>query len=317
MRRGFLGWFSKSTQGSGLLAIAIEPDAIKFAHVRAVNVERPVATRWWGVSCPPSEQVDSLQKEMKEHGLARFACTTLLEPADYQILLVEPPNVPADELKAAIRWRIKDQLEYHIDDATVDVFEVRAEGDPKGSAKAMYAVATPNEVVQKRIALFQDAGIPLRIIDIPEMAQRNLAALFESADKATAMLAFSLWGGLLTISFHGELFLTRRLEVTSVQLGQREHGDHYRERVATEITRSLDIFDRQRLSVGVGELLLAPLPQDPGLEAFLQGKLYVPVVGAALPKVMDFADGGEPTPEEQWEYFHLFGAALRVEEKAL
>ncbi|HZF18410.1 MAG TPA: agglutinin biogenesis protein MshI [Burkholderiales bacterium] len=261
--------------------------------------------------------MSSLQRAAKEHGLARSTCTTLLEPADYQILLVEPPKVSPDELRAAIRWKIKDQLEYHIDDATVDVFEVRAEGDPKGSARAMYAVATSNEVVQKRITLFQDARIPLKVIDIPEMAQRNVAALFESQDKATAMLAFSPWGGLLTISFQGELLLTRRLEVTSVQLGQREHGDHYRERVATEITRSLDIFERQRLSVGVGELLLAPLPQDPELEQFLHGKLYVPVVAAVLPQVMDFAGGGEPTPEEQWEYFYLFGAALRVEEKAL
>jgi MSHA biogenesis protein MshI len=312
-----LGLFNKSAQRSGLLAVAIEPEAIKFAHVRAANRERPLATRWWSVPCPASEQADSLQRETKEHGLARFVCTTLLEPADYQILLVEPPKVPADELKAAIRWRIKDLLEYHIDDATVDVFEVRAEGDAKGSARAMYAVATRNEVVQKRIALFQGARVPLKVIDIPEMAQRNVAALFESPDKATAMLAFSPWGGMLTVSFRGELLLTRRLEVTSVQLGQREHGDHYRERVATEITRSLDIFERQRLSVGVGELLLAPLPQDPELEQFLRSRLYVPVVPAALPQVMDFADAGEPTAEEQWEYFYLFGAALRVEEKVL
>src|SRR5207245_11215183 len=141
--------------------------------------------------------------------------------------------------------------------------------------------------------------------------------LFEDPDKATAMLAFSSWGGLLTISFHGELLLTRRLEVTSVQLGQREHGDHYRERVATEITRSLDIFDRQRLSVGVGELVLAPLPQDPELEQFLRSKLYVPVVAAELPQVMDFSDGGEPTPEERGEYFNLSGAALGCGGKAL
>jgi len=303
-------------QKTGLLAVAIEPETIRFAHVHAGG-DRPHAAQWWSVPSDPSDPASSLQQAAKERGLGRATCTTLLEPADYQILLVEPPNVPAAELKAAIRWRIKDQLEYHIDDATVDVFEVRAEGDPKGTAKAMYAVATPNEVVQKRIALFQGAGIPLKVIDIPEMAQRNVAALFESPDKATAMLAFSSWGGLLTISFRGELLLTRRLEVTSVQLGQREHGDHYRERVATEITRSLDMFDRQRLSVGVGDLLLAPLPQDPGLEQFLHSKLYVPVVVAALPQVMDFADGGEPTPEEQWEYFYLFGAALRVEERAL
>src|SRR5207249_8187411 len=165
---------------------------------------------------------------------ARSVSTTLPEPADYQIVLVEPPKVPTDERKATIRWRIEDLLEYHIADATVDVLEVRAEGDPNGSARAMYAVATPNEVVQKRIALFQDASVPLKVIDIPEMAQRNVAALFESPDKATAMLAFSPWGGMLTISFRGELLLTRRLEVTAVQLGQREHGDHYRERVRSE-----------------------------------------------------------------------------------
>lgn len=311
-----LGWFSKSTQKSGLLAVSIEPEAIRFAHVHTGRA-RPYATQWWSVPNDPTDPASSLRREAKERGLARATCTTLLEPADYQILLVEPPKVPADELRAAIRWRIKDQLEYHIDDATVDVFEVRAEGEPKGSAKAMYAVATANEVVQRRIALFQNARIPLKVIDIPEMAQRNVAALFESQEKATAMLAFSSWGGLLTISFHGELLLTRRLEVTSVQLGQREHGDHYRERVATEVTRSLDIFERQRLSVEVGELLLAPLPQDPELEQFLHSKLYVPVVVAALPQVMDFADGGEPTPEDQWEYFYLFGAALRVEGKAL
>ena len=311
-----LGWFSKSTQRSGLLAVAIEPEAIKFAHVQYAG-DRPHATHWGSVSSDPSDQASSLRSGAREHGFGRVPCTTLLEPADYQILLVEPPKVPADELRAAIRWKIKDLIEYHIDDATLDVFEVRGEGEAKGPAKAMYAVATPNEVVQKRIALFEKASVPLKVIDIPEMAQRNVAALFESPDKATAMLAFSSWGGLLTISIHGELLITRRLEVTSVQLGQREHGDHYRERVATEITRSLDMFERQRLSVGVGNLLLAPLPQDPGLEQFLAGKLYVPVVAAALPEVMDFADGSEPTPEDQWEYFHLFGAALRVEGKAL
>ncbi|TMG72271.1 MAG: agglutinin biogenesis protein MshI [Betaproteobacteria bacterium] len=279
--------------------MAIEPEAIKFAHVQHAG-DRPHATYWGSVSSDASDPASSLQSAANEHGFGRVTCTTLLEPADYQILMVEPPKVPADELKAAIRWKIKDLIEYHIDDATVDVFEVRGEGEAKGTAKAMYAVATPNEVVQKRIALFEEASVPLKVIDIPEMAQRNIAGLFESPDKATAMLAFSSWGGLLTISIHGELLLTRRLEVTSTQLGQREHGDHYRER-----------------GVGVGNLLLAPLPQDPELEQFLAGKLYVPVVGAALPEVMDFAGGTEPTAQEQWEYFHLFGAALRVEGKAL
>ena len=310
-----LGWFSSPGREAGFLAVGVEPETTRFAHVQRAAAGRPLATLWSSVPSTESDQADVIQRTVKEHGLGKVLRTTLLEPAEYQILLVEPPKVPPDELKAAIRWRIKDLLEYHVDDATVDVFELRSGSDT--TAKAMYAVATPNEVVQKRIALFEQARVSLKVIDIPEMAQRNVAALFETRDKATGMLAFSSWGGLLTVSFHGELLLTRRLEVTAVQLGQREHGDHYRERVATEITRSLDIFERQRLSVAVGELLLAPLPQDPELEAFLQSRVYVPVRNATLPEVMDFAGGGEPSLEEQWEYFHLFGAAMRVEERAL
>jgi MSHA biogenesis protein MshI len=309
-----LDWFSRPRRVAGMLAVGVEADATKFVHVQRSGGGRPLATLWTNVPSTESDQAQVIQRTVKEHRLGGCARTTLLEPADYQILLVEPPKVPPEELKAAIRWRIKDLLEYHVDDATVDVFELRSGSE---AAKAMYAVAAPNQVVQKRIALFAEADVGLKVIDIPDMAQRNVAALFESPDKATAMLAFSSWGGLLTISFRGELLLTRRLEVTAVQLGQREHGDHYRERVATEMTRSLDMFERQRLSVGVGELILAPLPQDPGLEQFLQANLYVPVRSTALAQVMDFAGGSEPPLEDQWEYFHLFGAALRVEEKTL
>jgi MSHA biogenesis protein MshI len=316
--RHLFEWLTKTRQEPGLLAVGIEPEAIKFAHVQYVSDGKPFASLWSRIESTQAEQGRSLQRMAKDYdGVARSNCTTLLEPADYQILLVETPNVPADELKAAIRWRIKDLIEYHVDDATVDVLEVPASPEAKGQAKAMYAVATPNEVVRTRIALFEEAKIPLRVIDIPEMAQRNVAALFESSERATAMLAFLPWGGLLTVSFQGELLLTRRLEVTSVQLSQREHGDHYRERVATEISRSLDNFERQRQSVAIGELLLAPLPQDEGLEPFLKSNLYIPVRSITLQEVMQFPEDREPTPEEQWEFFYLFGAALRVEEQAL
>ena len=77
------------------MAVAIEPEAIRFAHVHAGR-ERPRATQWWSVPNDPSDPVSSLQRAAKEHGVARSTCTTLLEPADYQILLVEPPKVSPD-----------------------------------------------------------------------------------------------------------------------------------------------------------------------------------------------------------------------------
>ena len=38
--------------------------------------------------------------------------------------LVEAPSVPATEVKSAVRWELKDLLDYPVDAATVDVADV-------------------------------------------------------------------------------------------------------------------------------------------------------------------------------------------------
>ena len=312
-----MSWINKFTRGRrepGLLAVGIESGAIRFAHVDRSGGKRPAVVRW--ASIPALDDAD-IQRVARDQGLNRCECTTLLAPAEYQMMLVEAPNVPREELRSAIRWRIKDLLDYHVDDATVDVLEVPAEGGAVAKARSMYALAAPNDVVQKRISTFEGAGMDLRVIDVPEMAQRNVATLFEHAEGATALLSFGEWGGLLTISVKGELLLARRLEVTLGQLARTEHHAHYFERVTTELKRSLDMFERQYQPSQVAELLLAPMPEPTGLEAHLASEVYVPVRRIALTEVIDFRPDSEPSAMEAWQFFHLFGAALRVEEKAL
>lgn len=313
-----MSWIEKFTRGRrepGLLAVGIEASAIRFAHVDRLDARRPKLVRWGSIDSATAADFPRLARE---RGLTRCECTTLLAPAEYQMMLVEAPNVPREELRAAIRWRIKDLLEYHVDDATVDVLEVPADnGGGAAKARSMYALAAPNEIVQKRIAMFEAAGVDLRVIDVPEMAQRNLAAMVEQGDGATALLSFGEWGGLLTISARGELLLARRLEVTLGQLARTEHHAHYFERVTTELKRSLDMFERQYQPAQVTELLLAPMPEPTGLEAHLAANIYVPVRQMNLSEAVEFGEGPEPTTTEAWQFFHLIGAALRVEEKAL
>lgn len=68
----------------------------------------------------------ALEKVRREAGIDGHHFTTLLAPGEYQMLLVDAPNVPANELKTAVRWKIKDGLSFHIDDATVDVLQIPA-----------------------------------------------------------------------------------------------------------------------------------------------------------------------------------------------
>ena len=75
---------------------------------------------------------------------------SVLDPAVYHFSLVEAPDVPADELRAAVRWRIKDLIDFHIDDAVIDVFEMppHARGGPH---RMMYAVTAKAELVKQQI----------------------------------------------------------------------------------------------------------------------------------------------------------------------
>lgn len=262
--------------------------------------------------------VQSLSKAGRDLNAERYQVATLLGPDDYQIVVVDAPNVPANELKTAMRWRVKDLLDLHIDDVTLDVLDIPVPKDAPVRNHSMYAVAGRNESIQRLIKRFEEAAIPLSVIDIPETAQRNIAALYEDPDRAAALLYFDQRGGLLTVNFNSELYLTRRFEVSMDQLTSGAEGarEDARGRVLLELQRSLDHFDRQFRSIPISKLLLAPEPAPTGLAEYLGSGSGLATQRIDLNEVMDIA-GGPLEARVQWRLFHLIGASLRKEDKAL
>lgn len=246
--------------------------------------------------------------------------STLLGSNEYQLLSVDAPKVPVEELKAAIRWRIKDTLSYHVDDATIDVLQIPAGKQGGERAQSLYVVAAANEVIKKRIALFEEARLNLDIIDIPEMAQRNIAALFEDDGRGLALLAFDETGGMLTFTGGGELYLARRIEISLGQL--QDADDSLRQqafaRLELEVQRSLDYFDRQFNHLAVSRMLVA-VPKQVGLVEQLQENLDVDVERLDLTQVIDLTAVPElaNSDEAQVDAFYALGAALRQERRAL
>src|SRR4051812_20487825 len=261
-----------------------------------------------------------LAKAAQAMHLGRYECAALLRPGDYQLLLVEAPNVPNEELKSAIRWRIKDMIDYHVDDATLDVLAIPQEASPPGAAtrnQMMYAVSARNELIEATIRQCDEAKIPLSVIDIPETAQRNIAALFEEGERAVGVVYFAEQWGLLTINYRGELYLARRFDIGLQQVtGDPAAVEGALERVAVEIQRPLDHFDRQFRSIPVAKLLVAPTPAETTVAAFLKERIGIEAQDIDLREALAFDDAG-PERETQWRLFHHFGAALRHETKAL
>lgn len=305
--------FSK-TRPAELAAVNLYSDRAEVGRIRRNGSERPVVDVCAQVG-HAGDAVESLQRLRRDFHLDRFTCATLLPARQYQLQLVDAPNVPEAELKSAVRWRLKEFLEYPVEAATVDVVSVPSD-QAAARGRSVYAVSARNQDIEARMKLFAQAKLDLRVIEIAEMAQRNLAALFETDHRAVAMLSFSEEGGLLTFTARGELYLSRRIEISLDQLlGVRsEMRDQLFERIALELQRSLDHFDRQFSNIPLARLLLAPLPEELGLVSYLAANLSAPVEAVNLGDVLDFHEVPElREASEQILRWHTLGAALRVE----
>lgn len=314
-------FFVKTKKHPGWMAVSLRADGVCAAHVVRPAGGKPVVEM---VAYYPSDIVPAaaaMEKLAKELHAARYQCTTLLDTGEYQLVSVDAPAVPPDELKTAIRWRLKDLIDFHIDDATIDVLDVPVDKAATGRNHAMYAVAARNQLIQQRQALFGDAKVPLTVIDIPEMAQRNLAALLEPEGRGLAFLSFDAKGGLLTVTYSGELYLSRRIDVPFAQLQQAdpEQRNAMFDRITLELQRSLDHFDRQYHFITLSRLIIAPMGEiGTALTAYLGTNLYVPVESVGLDAMVDISKVEELTQQTaQQRYLLTIGAALRHEEKTL
>lgn len=293
------------------------PEGLCLAHVQTSATDKPQVTVC-GVTTADGKQEKLLEKAAKDMHLERYNCSTLLAPHEYQMLVVEAPNVPALELKTAMRWRIKDLLDFHVDDATIDVLDIPPDSSGTARTHSMYAVAARNSAIERRVNLCHNANIPLEVIDIPEMAQRNIAARLEEPGRGLALISFSEDGGLLTVTYQGELYLARHLDIGWQQLaeGDAEAQQTQFDRITLELQRSLDNIERQFPFISIARLWLVHLPDMDGLRAYLAQNLSVAVSVLDLNDIFDFSRvPAVGALNNQARFFLTLGAALRHEER--
>src|SRR3569623_114486 len=314
-------FFAKNKKPSGWTGITFHDEGIRVAHIKRIGAGKPVVE---GAVFYPAGAISreaALEKLAKDWISINSCHSSLLNAGEYQLLSVDAPNVPREELKTAIRWRLKDMLDFHIDDATIDVLDVPMEKNAPSRAHSMYAVAARNQIIRHRQELFEENKFPLNAIDIPELAQRNISALVESDGRAQAMLSFDSEGGLLTITHEGELYLARRIDASLQQIvdGSEEEKNAIYERINLELQRSFDHFDRQCRHLTLARLVLFPMREDAfGLQAYLTPNLYVPIENLDLQTVLDLSKVPElKRIESQQAFFFTLGAALRQEEIVL
>ncbi|HEX6708456.1 MAG TPA: agglutinin biogenesis protein MshI [Albitalea sp.] len=298
------------------MAVTLHPQRIALAHVLREPGGRPRLALLESVARERGSDADALARLRRSAGLQRYRCTTLMEPGAYQVVQVNAPAVPADELASALRWAVKDSLDFPAEQAIVDVLQVPSEGAVAGRPSLAFAVAARREKVAERVQAFQRAGVRLKVIDIAEAAQRNVAALFEQPGRGLAMLVLHDSGGLLSFTRDGELYAARHIDIVPDALAADADAERRAaafERIGLEVQRSLDNFDRQFSQVALQRVVVASTLGTHALVNFLAQNLYLPVEAADLSTVMDSAAfpafGADLGEQARW--LATVGIALR------
>jgi MSHA biogenesis protein MshI len=299
----------------GLTAIGLQSDGVCLAQVERQGANRPRLTACELQTMASGEEGKTLAQLSAHHGLKHMRCTTVLDTSDYQLLLMEAPDVGPDDLKQALRWKIKDLIDFHINDATLDVFDLPG-ATPGAKAREMYTVAARNEAIQRRVDLLTGAGMGLDVIDIPELAQRNLAALLPEDLAGVVLLSLQDKSGLVTITRQGYLYLSRSLNIGHESLRSAADPAMYFDHIVLEVQRSLDYFESHFREAPIRHLMLAPLAEPvPGFVDYLSANLNVAVGSMDLAALLD--SDVELPAALQARCLATIGAALRQEVKTL
>ena len=169
-----------------------------------------------GVERQGSDSLADFARRLETLGLKGCQTRLMLRPQQYQWLQIEAPGVAPEELRSAARYQIRDMLDVHIDDVTLDVMRV-GDGQHKGP-QHLFVVAASNAVLRGATDLGELMRWEVPVVDVQETAQRNLqnalAAGEGKPERANAALVLvDEKQAVLTICANEEIFYTRRLDI--------------------------------------------------------------------------------------------------------
>ncbi len=314
MLRQFSRVLAKNTRGG----IALDGARAGLARVQNSDGGRPkLAVRVVETDGPDTDWTDRTASCAGDLNLDRTPVSAVLGADAYQLQLLEMPNVPADELLAAVRWRLKDLINFPFEEAVIELLEMPPHANP-GAPQTGYAVVTRRTEVLEQIELMKRADLRMDVIDIPELCLRNIAVRLPQDAEGVAFLHFTEDCGYLTITRNGVLHLTRRLDTGRRALEAAASDDFAMQDlvggIALDVQRSLDYYESHYDCRPVRQIVLGPGAGLDALPAGLTEHLGLSVEWIVFEQLFKLDD--EISPEEQGGCLIAVGAALRQERVA-
>lgn len=310
----------------GATGVCIREEGIAIAHVALKAGNLPVLQVCeFHANDGEKEQGRMLQAALRERLLHKGMVNLVLDPENYHLLQVESPNVADGEIRDALRWQIKDLIDFPVEQAVFDYFPIPQQGS-RIRQKAVYVAVAQQSLIRKRVKVVQGAKLKVSAIDISELCFRNITSRLAEDAVGVAFLYFGPSAAQIVISRKGNLFLTRSINVelsdihaASAGIGNELGADSglpaILDSLILEIQRSLDFYDSNLSQSSIRSLVVAPMEFEvSGLLDHLKTYLGIDVRMLDLQEVVE---SHGIALETQARCLPAIGGALRNESNLL
>jgi len=248
-----LNWFGAKTRKNEVIGVEFTADGVAFAYIQRPATQEPRLVHCEFLSSENSDNTaELLRNRLAKLNLQDVPCNMVMSSGNYQLILGEAPKVPAEELAEALRWKIKDLIQFPVADAVINAF-LLPEDSVSGGNRLAYAAVAQRNIVLDMIAQAKVAQLKLQAIDIPELVMRNLAQTCCDTQRGIALIQLSKGEGNLQIIRDNKVYLLRHFALP-YEGGLRDEVPA--EALVLELQRSLDYFERQMRQVPPSNVII-------------------------------------------------------------
>ena len=243
-----MGIWDRSETTDSRVGIAADADSDTLALVASTRADPARSPEFLleiheqSESATPDQIQKTLQDWVRQHKLKRARTVWVLPRTAYDLMLVERPPVPREDLVSALRWTIGERLDYPVSEATMAVLEDASHSGSTQSRQVHVAVAHI-ERLRPIVSAIHASGLHLKEIGIADLALGEIAQHLHPTEGSFGVLHLSGLHAHLCL-FQGTQFdiartfllpegVTRKIDLAQV--------------VLNEVQRTLDFHDSRNL----------------------------------------------------------------------
>ena len=249
-------WLNKKKIHSGRVGVAVGPDGIAVAHTNAQGVTD--FCEFYADAGNGEQLFSTLVNERNWQGKPT---SLVLHPLYYQLTLAETPPVPAEEMADAVRWRLKEFVDYPLEEAAVDYFQL-PEDAYRGRKSMLYAAVMRKNHLSDIAQPLEQSELELDCIEVSELAVHNLSHALPETRGGTALVHLLEHEGFINLIEDGNIYLSRKFDIGTASFEPGQDNLRQQENLLLEIQRSLDFYESQLGKGIISDLYYSPARAD-------------------------------------------------------